>query len=188
MRTKFVSHIIIIITSTFWSCVKDEPQAPTTTTATINSTNKVLVSNEGSFGNIPGNASISLYDASSGAVVEDYFKQQNPTTILGDICQSITKYNNNYYVVVNNSHKIEVVSAYDFKKTTTIAGFNSPRYMLPITYNKAYVSDLFARSIQIINLNTNTITGSIPTYSNTEQMVLIYNKAFVTIAVAPSIL
>ena len=92
----------------------------------------------------------------------------------------MTRYNNNYYLVVNNSHKIEVTSAYDLKQTATITGFNSPRYILPITYNKAYVSDLYASTIQIVDLNTNTITGSIPSYSNTEEMALIYNKAFVT--------
>lgn len=162
------------------SCVKDKPQEPVTTSANLNSTNKVFVINEGNFGNVPGNSSISLYDATSNVVVEDFYKQQNATSILGDVCQSMTKYNNNYYIVVNNSHKIEVVSAYDFKKTTTITGFNSPRYLLPITYNKAYVSDLFAHSIQIVDLNSNTITGSIPTYSNTEEMVLVYNKVFVT--------
>ena len=172
----YVAVVLILFTS----CVKDKPQAPVTTSANINSTNKVFVINEGGYTYI--NASISLYDATTGAVVEDFYKQQNASSTLGDVCQSMTKYNTNYYLVVNNSHKIEVVSAYDFKKTGTITGFNSPRYLLPITYNKAYVSDLFASSIQIVDLNSNTITGSIPTYSNTEAMVVIYNKAFVASA------
>ena len=171
---------VVVIFILLNACVKDKPQAPVTTSANLNSTNKVFVINEGNFGNVPGNSSISLYDAISNTVVEDFYKQQNATSILGDVCQSMTKYNNNYYMVVNNSHKIEVVSAYNFNKTATITGFNSPRYLLPITYNKAYVSDLFAHSIQIVDLNSNTITGSIPTYSNTEEMVLVYNKAFVT--------
>ena len=172
----YIAVVFILLNS----CVKDKPQEPVTTSANLNSTNKVCVINEGNFGNVPGNSSVSLYDATSNTVVEDFYKQQNATSILGDVCQSMTKYNNQYYIVVNNSHKIEVVSAYDFKKTGTIIGFNSPRYLLPITYNKAYVSDLFAHSIQIVDLNSNTITGAIPTYSNTEEMVLIYNKAFVT--------
>lgn len=162
------------------SCLKDKPQEPTSSTVNVNSTNKVYIINEGQFQNANAGAGISLYDAVLGNVSENYFKQQNPTTVLGDICQSMIKYNGNYYLVVNNSHKIEVVNASNFKKTTTITGLNSPRYLLPITYNKAYVSDLYAHSIQILDLNTNTITGSIPTYSFTEQMALIYNKAFVT--------
>lgn len=162
------------------ACVKDKPQEPTNSTINVNSTNKVFVINEGQFQNPSAGASISLYDAVSGNVAEDYYKQQNSTSVLGDICQSMIKYNGSYYLVVNNSHKIEIVNTSDFKKTSTITGFNSPRYLLPITNNKAYVSDLYAHSIQILDLNANTITGSIATYSNTEQMSLIYNKAFVT--------
>ena len=164
----------------FSSCVKDTPPKPTTTATSINSNNKVYIVNEGQFMNVPGNANISLYDATTGTVIENFYSQQNSNAVLGDVCQSMTKYNNNYYLVVNNSHKIEVTSAYDLKKTATITGFNSPRYMLPITYNKAYVSDLFSNSVQIVDLNTNAITSSITTYSTTEEMVLIYNKAFIT--------
>lgn len=164
----------------FSSCVKDTPTEPTTTVTSINSNNKVYVINEGQFAHVPGNANVSLYDATAGTVIENFYSQQNSNAVLGDVCQSMTRYNNNYYLVVNNSHKIEVTSAYDLKQTATITGFNSPRYILPITYNKAYVSDLYASTIQIVDLNTNAITGSIPSYSNTEEMTLIYNKAFVT--------
>jgi DNA-binding beta-propeller fold protein YncE len=158
--------------------VKDKPQEPIKTAASFNPNTKVLIVNEGNFG--WGVGSISLYDPSSGAVIEDYYKQQNNNATLGNVCQSITKYNNNYYVVINNSNKIVVVNSSDFVKTATINGLNSPRYILPITYNKAYVSDLYANSIQIIDLNSNSISGSIPCINGTEQMALIYNKAFVT--------
>lgn len=164
----------------FTSCVKDKPQEPINSTINLSSNNKVFVINEGKFQDPGAGAGISLYDAVSGNVAEDYFKQQNPSVVLGDICQNMIKHNGNYYLVVNNSQKIEVVNASDFKKKTTITGLNSPRYLLPITYNKVYVSDLYAHSIQILDLNSNAITGSIPTYSNTQQMVMIYNKAFIT--------
>ena len=179
MKHYFSSFITILLVS---SCVKDKPQEPISSAVSINADAKVLVINEGNFGWNAGNgnSSISIYDPTSGAVIEDYYKQQNPSKNLGDVCQSITKYNGNYYIVVNNSHKIEVVDAYDFKNKATISGLNSPRYFSPITYNKAYVSDLNQNSISIINLNTNAITGSIPCMKGTEQMVVIYNKAFVT--------
>ena len=178
MKAAFNLVCICFVIFSLTACVKDKPQEPIITTANINSTNKVFIINEGGYTYV--NASVSLYDAITGVVVTDYFKQQNTTGALGDICQNMIKYNNKYYLVVNNSHKIEVVSATDFKRTATITGFNSPRYLLPITYNKAYVSDLYAHSIQIVDLNTNTITGSIPSYSHTEEMALIYNKAFIT--------
>lgn len=167
----------LVLLFLFSSCVKDKPQEPTKTAVSINSDNKVLIVNEGNFG--WGQGSVSLYDPISNAVVEDYYLQQNNTTI-GNVAQSITKYNNNYYISVNNSNKIVVVDASDFIKKATINGFSSPRYILPITYNKAYVSDLYQSSIQIVDLNTNTISGSITCKNGTEKMALIYNKAFVT--------
>lgn len=171
-------YYTLVIAFLLSSCVKDKPQDPVKTAVNVDPEKRVLVINEGGFQN--NNADISLYDPVSGAVANDYYKLQNNNAVLGDICQSITKYNNYYYLVINNSHKVVVVNASDFVKTAEISGFNSPRYLLPITYNKAYVSDIYASSIQVVDLNTNTITGSIPCINGTEEMALIYNKAFVT--------
>lgn len=171
----FLNLLILILLS---SCIKDKPQEPVKTAVTVNSDAKVLITNEGNFG--WGIGTISLYDPTSGAVIDKYDQQQNGGATLGNVCQSIAKYNNHYYIVINNSNKIVVVNALDFVRTGIISGFNSPRYFLPITYNKAYVSDLYANSLQIVDLNTNTIVGAIPVKNGTEEMVLIYNKAFIT--------
>ncbi len=174
MKYSFFILLLVILAS----CVKDKPQDPEKSLASFNADTKVLVVNEGPFNT--GHGSISIYDPPSGAVIEDYYTQQNNNAVLGNICQSMIKYNNSYYIVNNNSNSITVVKATDFIKTATISGFNSPRYVLPITYNKAYVSDLFQNGIAVVNLNTNVITSSIPCRSGTEQMVMLYNKAFVT--------
>lgn len=160
------------------ACIKDKPQEPIKTAVTVNSESKVLITNEGNFG--WGIGTISLYDPSSQSVIDKYDQQQNGGATLGNVCQSMVKHNNHYYIVMNNSNKIVVVNALDFVRTGIINGFNSPRYLLPITFNKAYVSDLYANSVQIVDLNSNTITGTIPCKKGTEEMVLIYNKAFVT--------
>jgi len=160
------------------SCVKDKPQDPVKTAVTVNSETNVLITNEGNFG--WGTGTISLYDPGTGAVIEKYDQQQNGGVTLGNVCQSMTRYNDHYYIVMNNANKIVVANASDFVRTGIINGFNSPRYFLPITYNKAYVSDLYANSLQIVDLNSNTISGSIPCMKGSEEMVLIYNKAFIT--------
>jgi YVTN family beta-propeller protein len=159
------------------SCVKDKPQEPVSASISISSDNTVFVINEGPFQS--GHGSISVFDPNSNSIVEDYYYQQN-NSYLGNIVQSVTKYNNNYYIVNNNSNSITVVNASDFVKTATINEFNSPRYMLPITYSKAYVSDIYANAISIVNLNSNTIISNIPCLAGTEEMTMIYNKAFVT--------
>lgn len=168
----------ILISVMISSCVKDKPQEPSVTTVTMHSDNRVLVVNEGNFG--WGVGTVSLYDPVSGSVVEDYYKQQNNNTTLGNVCQSIIKHHDNYYVVMNNANKIVVTSASGFVRKATITGFRSPRYILPVTYGKAYVSDLYQHSIQVVDLNANVISGTISCPAGTEEMALIYHKAFVT--------
>lgn len=173
---RVVSYIALLVL--FASCIKDKPNDPIQPQMTLSGGNKVYITNEGNYGS--NNASVSLYDLGNGSVVSDLYKLQNNNAVLGDVCQSITKINNSYYIVVNNSGKIVIVSIDDFKIQTIITGFNSPRYILQVTPNKAYVSDLYANAVSIIDVNSNTKTGNIPCAGWTEQMVLLYNKAFVT--------
>jgi hypothetical protein len=174
MKIYYAIFILFIASA----CVKDKPQEPVNTSVNINTNTAVLITNEGNFG--WGVGTISLYDPTTGAVVDKYDQQQNAGATLGNICQSITKYNNYYYIVINNSNKIIVANTSNFIRTAIITGFNSPQYMLPISYNKAYVSDLYANSVQIVDLNSNAIIGSIPCLPGTEKMSAIYNKAFIT--------
>lgn len=174
MKLHYCLFALILLSA----CVKDKPQEPVTSGTTINANSKVLVVNEGGFGY--NNADITIYDPASGSITDNYYRQQNNNQALGDVCQSACKFNNHYYLMMNNSNQVTVVNADNFVKTAIIPGFNSPRYLLPLTYSKAYVSDLYASSIQIIDLNSNSISGNIPCMSGTEEMAMIYNKAFVT--------
>lgn len=175
---KIIIYISSIASLLLFSCVKDKPNDVLHPEVSIGNGPKVYVTGEGNFGS--NNASVSLYETTSGNVVSDIYKSQNNNATLGDVCQSMNKINNKYYVVVNNSGKIAVVNPYDFKLITNITGLQSPRYVLPVSFYKAYVSDLYANAISIIDLNTNLKTGSIPCNGWTEQMVFINNKAFVT--------
>lgn len=177
MKIRFKVLILNVFLLGLQACVKDKPVKPSTANTTIQSAHQVLVINEGNYG--WGNASVSVYDDSNGSIVADYFKSQNNLN-LGDVCQSVTKFNGHYYIVINNSGKIIEVNGQDFKQEHVITGFNSPRYILPLSYNKAYVSDLYANSIQVVDLNQHIIIKSIPCSGWTEQMVQWYNKVFVT--------
>lgn len=175
---KLINYIFIFAALAVSSCVKDKPNDIMQPEVTFSNGYKVFIANEGNYGS--NNASVSMYDVGNGQISSDIYKSQNNNAVLGDVCQSINKINNKFYVVVNNSGKIIVVNSADFKLITSITGLQSPRYILPVTFSKAYVSDLYSNSISIIDLNTNTKTGSIPCSGWTERMALIYNKAFVT--------
>lgn len=160
------------------SCVKDKPQDIIQPQVQLTTAKKVYIINEGNFGS--GNSSVSLYDTGNDAVIENFYQTQNTSSpTIGDVAQSLTKINGKFYLVVNNSGKI-IVCDDQFKKLTQITKLSSPRYILPITNQKAYVSDYNGNEISIIDLNSNTKIDSIPCPGFTEEMVLIYNKAFVT--------
>ncbi len=168
--------VIFIVFITVSACVKDKPNTTVAPSIQLTTNKKVYVVNEGNFMN--SNSSVSLYDPGSSQVIEDFYKTQNNFN-LGDVAQSVTKANSDFYVVVNNSGKI-VVCDNNFKFKATISGLTSPRFLLPISNSKAYVSDLYANVINVINLNSNSISGTIPCNGWTEKMILIYNKAFIT--------
>ncbi|HRN42736.1 MAG TPA: hypothetical protein PK649_11780, partial [Vicingus sp.] len=176
---KFLFHIILLLI--IFSCKKEEigPQCLNCNETPISNTSStdVLIINEGTFGWT--NASISLYNKENNNVNQNVFKNANNGTNLGDVAQSFLQINDKGYIVVNNSNKIEVVNISDFTSLATITGFNSPRYMLKINDSKAYVTDLYSNSIQIVNLNSNTISGNISVQGWTEQLVLLNDTAYV---------
>ena len=125
-----------------------------------------------------GNASVSFFNLESGVVTPDIFQAANGF-YLGDVGQSMTRIGDKIYIVVNNSGKIEVVNASDFKSVMTIQNLTSPRYLLQVGEDKAYVSDLYAKQISIINLSSGAKIGSIPLPFWTEEMVLAGGKVYV---------
>lgn len=173
MNKKTVCLLFPVI---FIACVKDRPNTTNSSQVQLSGAKKVYVVNEGGFTN--GNASISLFDPFNNQVIEDIYYTQNASTV-GDVAQSLSFVNGSYYIVVNNSDKI-LVCDNQFKKVAQIKGLGSPRYLLPITNQKAYVSDYQSNAISVVDLNLKVKTASIPCSGWTEKMVLVYNKAFVT--------
>tara|TARA_R110002049_G_scaffold216946_7_gene388386 strand:- start:690 stop:1712 length:1023 start_codon:yes stop_codon:yes gene_type:complete len=138
----------------------------------------VLILNEGNFGQ--GNATIDLYNASNKTIQNDVFRSNNLGRPIGDVIQSMYISNDTGFVVVNNSQKVEMVNLENLTSVGTINGFNSPRYFLPLGNNKAYVSDLYANAIQVVDIKRRVITANIPTNGWTEEMTQIDDTVYVT--------
>jgi hypothetical protein len=167
---------IIFLSLGAFSCVKDKPQIVSNPEIHLSDYKKVYVVCEGNF--MVANSAISLYDPGTGEVIENLFQSKNQTA-LGDVAQSICQINSSFYIVVNNSGKV-VVCDKNMKQTGLINGLTSPRYIAQASNSKAYISDLYANHIKIVDLNTNSTTGTIPCAGWTEKMLLFYGKMFVT--------
>ncbi len=137
----------------------------------------IYVLNEGNFQS--GNATLDFIDVFNNVYYSDVFKQAN-NKALGDVLQSMNIINDKIYLVINNSGKIEIIDKKTFKSISTISGLRSPRYILPISSNKAYVSDLYDNAIAVIDLSNNSIIKKIQTQTWTEQMILSGNNVLIT--------
>ena len=161
----------------FLACVKDKPN-PDTKSNAITSNKGIVILNEGAYG--INNADISFLDLDKRIISNNLYKQQNNKS-LGDVAQSITKINGNYFVAVNNSNKVLVLDTANFQLHTTIANVNFPRYILQVSPSKAYISSLYYPQIQVLDLTTYQVTKTITLdHINTEQMTLVNGFVYCT--------
>lgn len=167
------SFLVLILILALTGC--DKPVSPVAEPP-LDLSNGMLVLNEGTFN--WGNASLSFLD-NTGEVHHNVFEDANEIP-LGDVAQSMVQIDSFVFIVVNNSGRINKLNLKTGKIERQLENLTSPRYILPIDNNKAYISDLYSSTLTIVNPNTLTITGEIVTEGWTEEMILIGNEAWVT--------
>jgi hypothetical protein len=136
----------------------------------------VFIVNEGNF--MAGNGSLSFYSYDSSRIYNNIFFSVNDRP-LGDVPNSMVISGDKAYIVVNNSGKIEVADKNTLHSLKTISGLVSPRNILLINSSKAYVSSLYSKTLMILNLQSNTVSGNIDIRRSSEAMALTGEKAYV---------
>ncbi|GAB4327286.1 MAG: YncE family protein [Flammeovirgaceae bacterium] len=170
-----------LIVIAFSSCIKDE--FSDIQNFDFKGTRGVWVVNEGNF--LFENASLSYILLETGDVFSEVFFKTNGVP-LGDVAQSIHVWENKAFVVVNNSQKVYVIDVFTGKFLGKITELVSPRYIQIISDKKAYVTDLYAQKIAIVNPSQYTVTGwidvknGISNQHSTEQMCKWGDSVFVS--------
>ena len=174
IKTAFAGILLLTL---LVSCKSDKPSPqPESLPISLSASSNVIIVNEGVF---PfGNASVSFLEGKTGQLREDIFKTTNGRD-LGDVAQSAVVINDKLYVVVNNSQKVEILDKNNFQSLGTITGLVSPRYMIGVGNSKAYVSDIYANSISVVDLNSLRVTKAIACTGWTEQMIYHLGKVYV---------
>ncbi len=145
--------------------------------------NGVLVSGE-------GGATGSVYYVSNDfkTVESSIYKAVNNKD-LGTYLQSMAFSKSNAFLVVDNQNTITVVDRYTFKQLGAITtGLKIPRYMT-VVGSKGYVTnwgegtwgaDVADDYVAIVDLNTFTVTGTIPVGSGPERIIEKNGKLYVS--------
>ena len=162
------NHIIYLLLLLFATSCHKEPvviQSPTT--------EGVFITNEGDFNT--GQGEISFYAPAKQTVTNGLFFNVNGYH-LGDVVQSMYIKDSTGFIVVNNSAKVEVVKIPSLQHILTInIPGSSPRFILPINDNIAYVTDLYAGAIHVINYKTGALVTNITGLAKQTEHLLMIN-------------
>lgn len=121
----------------------------------------VFIVNSGNFQS--STSSLSYYDKASKTVYNDVVSRANGLVNWGDVAQSMVVRDGLGYVIVNNSGKVLVINTDNAKYAGSIGGLQSPRYMHFLNDDKAYISDIYGRAINIVNPAALTFSSEIDT-------------------------
>jgi DNA-binding beta-propeller fold protein YncE len=163
--------LVLLSVFLFIGCEDDEPTKDLLTPEQRH----VVIINEGNFQS--ANGSISAYYPETGSVAAEVFQAANQGRPLGDVPQSISQIGERYFIVVNNSNKIEVVDR-QFNSLGKIDGLNSPRYVKEISATEIVVSDLYQDELYLINSNNYQQQGVLESKGWIEEMEELDNRLY----------
>jgi len=138
----------------------------------------LYIVNEGNFQR--ANASLSFFVPDSGVMYNNVFQHANGRS-LGDVGHRIRMHNGLAYVVVNNSHRIEVVdpATHTVVKTIECLPGSSPRDIAFSASGLGYITNLYRNSVSVYHDESNSLIREIPVGPNPEGVATDGARIFV---------
>lgn len=175
MVRQSIQGIVGLLVFVFIAGCKKENASPNSIPSNLSGP-KVFIVCEGSLGN--GNGSLGLYLPEKDSLFADVFSSINGQN-LGDVFQSMIRVDSQYFLCINNSDLIRVINARSLLQVSPVS-IPKPRYILPVSNGKAYVSSLFSENIYLLNTWNNQRSGEIALpYRNAEGMLLHSGIAYI---------
>ena len=139
------------------------------------STTGMVIANQGNFGD--GNGSVMLLDVETG----------NVTTLaagFGSIVQSIELQGGSVHVVANSAGRVDIRDLETGDLTGQVTGLSSPRYMVTLNPNTAYVTNIFDQGftgghVNILDLTLGSIVKTLDVGENPEGLVAVGGQVYV---------
>ena len=147
----------------------------------------IYLVNQGNQGS--NKARLDFLNFHNGFYIRDVFTEYNPEVVkgLGDIGNDVQVYKGKVFVVVNGSHKVEIMDAYSMKRLAQVDVPNCR--FIAFDGNSAYVTSYVAKdeeslktqkgALYCIDLDTYKVTGQVTVGYQPEQLVIRDGKAYV---------
>ena len=147
----------------------------------------IYLVNQGNQGS--NKARLDFLNFHNGFYIRDVFTEYNPEVVkgLGDTGNDVQVYKGKVFVVVNGSHKVEIMDAYSMKRLAQVDVPNCR--FIAFDGNHAYVTSYVAKdkealktqkgALYRIDLDTYKVTGQVTVGYQPEQLVIMDGKAYV---------
>lgn len=167
-----------------------EPSDYEVVDAAVNASAKpsgIYLVNQGNQGS--NKARLDFLNFHNGFYIRDVFTEYNPEVVkgLGDTGNDVQVYKGKVFVVVNGSHKVEIMDAYSMKRLAQVDVPNCR--FIAFDGNCAYVTSYVAKdkealktqkgALYRIDLDTYKVTGQVTVGYQPEQLVIMDGKAYV---------
>lgn len=167
-----------------------EPSDYEVVDAAVNASAKpsgIYLVNQGNQGS--NKARLDFLNFHNGFYIRDVFTEYNPEVVkgLGDTGNDVQVYKGKVFVVVNGSHKVEIMDAYSMKRLAQVDVPNCR--FIAFDGNHAYVTSYVAKdkealktqkgALYRIDLDTYKVTGQVTVGYQPEQLVIMDGKAYV---------